>query len=194
MNASKSYEFGESDFTAVDAAILSEQQKSRWILKDYKQRWWERWSKTTLYLCCALAVLVVAASIAIWLWNYEYPTTTVVAYSGEKSAVYFPTQAVEQGALETLDNNTYGAATVDTSFVVFYNALTEDGRSVVTGRKFEPTDLANPVEQYCYMEIPESEGVTAINLAESAGGLTKVVTKDPGLVQLVQPYCNFTLE
>ena len=184
----KTIEFGESDFSAVERAIQLERDKSLMGLDLMRRTWWERWGHTFLYVCGGIALLVIAASIAYWAWRYE-PNTTVIQ---EPAKAAFPTEEAENRALDELDQSNYSVASVDTSFVVFNELVDDYGRIIVTGRKFEPTDLEVPVEQYCYLEVPSDSGLESITLAEYSSGLLNVVTVDSELSRLIEPYCNFT--
>jgi len=188
MTRIRSYEFDESDFIAVDRAIMLERDKSVEGLRLMRRTLWERWGRAFLYISGGISLLILAISLAYWLWRYEFGPASIV----DTTKAAFPAKEAESRALDELDQNNFLIAPVDTSFIVFNELIDDYGRVIVTGRKFEPTDFEVPVEQYCYIENIGDKGVESITLAEYAYGLINVVTTDAQLARLIEPYCNFT--
>ncbi|MBU3070762.1 hypothetical protein KOI40_13100 [Aestuariicella sp. G3-2] len=176
-----------NDFTALNLAIDTESTRHRELLALYKSKSNLNRAQTFLYVCGAIAVLMLTAGLLYWLFGYN--SNGFISTGNLKSEVQSSNLKELSSTSSITDDN---AMYTHSIYTVFHRTVTENGETFVTGQEYAGSNLDSPEQQYCYLELLAGGGVRSVNVASvnEAGELT-FETDDPELIQSTEQYCNF---
>lgn len=98
----------------------------------------------------------------------------------------------ESEELKELGGNFAGQSPlIKTRYTVFRETVVDSGDTVITGLTYEPTNIAEPIEQYCYIE---GANLTGTALAEVNGNEVVYITENPHFQRLVSKHCLFEIQ
>ena len=194
-NKPEGFSFTAHNYEAMNRAIDTEIEKRHEISSLYHYQSSSRRTLMLLHITISLCVLTLTTAIIYWLFHQgnvemKSPWTEPTA---EQSLREHETHS----ALSTLSTQETGPeeerAFINTSFTVFHRTLIPSGEYVVTGKTFQPDQLSQPSEQYCYLEKSQnSEAVSGLPLAVVEDKKMILETEVPELIRYARRYCQFS--
>lgn len=131
-----------NDFSAVNRYIENLLQRQEALISDRK-------STSFLRTCLGVSAVVVAFGVLaigiIWAMSSPPPLSAKDIF-----------QEIETQHPAAVSKSSSSRQSVDVKFTVFKSVRLDDGRDVVTGHNFLPSDISAPFYQYCYIATPES--------------------------------------
>lgn len=142
-------------------------------------------------LIVIIALCIVALTISLILWVHKQGTNKSAIENAQNTKSEQVLAEERKNMKDLIDNQENQPATfgVSREFHMFNKQYTQSGDEVVTGKKFLPSDLENPVFQYCYASMPGSN--KRDDIARKKDGEVSIVTKDHFLLENALPLCVF---
>lgn len=192
LSPAPNHEYVTYNFDAINDAI--DLDASRHSLMHSLYRSELRSNRVNIYLYASVSVSLFIIAVAFVWWLLFQPKEHIEIDFGDTSSPIESLEALsrqEQQNQQALDE--VEQTFIDTSFTVFTRAIISTGEYVVTGKTFDPDDLATPTEQYCYLEKSQSSAsLSGLPLAIVDNGKFVAETKDPAMLKLAKKHCRFS--
>ena len=151
-------EYKISNFNAVNDFIDEEKRYASHFRKYKIARLFKRYALYTSLFILSVAILILFAGIAYWLWHaqpnqiFKSTTTNVTNYNLKDDI------AELKDLLNDIEANSGEIPkSIEKEFVIFqsqsYELENGDQAEVFTGWKFKPDELDYPYRQYCYLSL-----------------------------------------
>lgn len=184
---SKGREYISNDYSAYNDAVKNELYHHRQIAEVVRQESTLRRAKVAVFVVAGISIALVSFAL-IYL---------IVSHTRQPLHDYVqPTQSIQESRdLGTISRNVgSGSVGITKAFNVFESTPMSTGELVVTSKNYEPSNLATPEYQYCYITSSASiTNVQQIELADidSETGELVIKTTDPFLIESALPLCSF---
>mgnify|MGYP001166858143 FL=1 len=187
--------FTSHNFEAMNKAIDTEVEKRHEISSLYHYQQTSRRTLMLLHIVLSLSVITLTAAVIYWLFYQNSGGIPITPPSFSQADEL--RERDTYSALDTLSEQENAKLTepsfINTSFTVFHRTLLPTGEYAVTGKTFQPSDLRNPSEQYCYLEKSQQGGnLNAIPLAVIDSQEFILETDKPELMNYAKHYCQFS--
>ena len=170
-------EYSISNFNAVNDFIDEENRYASHFRKYKIARLFKRYALYTSLFILSVAILILFAGIAYWLWHaqpnqiFKSTTTNVTNYNLKDDS-----EELKELLNDIEANSGEISQSIEKEFVIFqsqsYELENGDLTSVHTGWSFKPEELSYPYQQYCYLSL-KSKTSTAdydrVNLMDKFG-------------------------
>ena len=164
------------DYSNIDEFVRIELDKNESALALARSKLHAQRSETFLKYAIGISSILLVLLIGIWLFTHDFRgfvnTSYVapdlseinrrldtIASSFQKSQL--SEKEIREKLNELSDKSEVESKTsneIETQFTVFHSVELDEGRRVISGWIYSPTDLDRPTSQYCYLEVPSPGG------------------------------------